>query len=84
MLHDWPCQVLWGVRVACVLFRIELPFLVKSLDVELFVGVSMFRLLRGLSGVITLFIVPYSCRLRWMCCAYADCELSYLIYLTCS
>ena len=47
MLHDWPCQVVWGgvngqleqgVRVACVLFRNELPFLVKSLDVELFVG----------------------------------------------
>jgi len=26
------------VRVACVLFRNELPFLVKSLNVELFVG----------------------------------------------
>jgi len=26
------------VRVACVLFRNELPFLVESLDVELFVG----------------------------------------------
>ena len=93
MLHDWPCQVVWGgvngqleqgVRVACVFFRNELPFLVKSLDLKLFVGVSMFGLLRGLSRVIMLFIVPYSCWLHRMCCAYADFGLLYLIYLICS
>ena len=32
----------------------------------------MFGLLRGLSRVIMLFIVLYSCWLRRMCCAYAD------------
>ena len=26
------------VRITCILFRNELPFLVKSLDVELFIG----------------------------------------------
>jgi hypothetical protein len=30
----------------------------------------MFGLLRGLSSVIKLFIVPYSCWLSKMCCAY--------------
>jgi len=38
----------------------------------------MFGLLRDLSGVIRLFIVPYSYWLRKMCCASADCGLSYL------
>ena len=43
----------------------------------------MFRLLRGLSRVITLFNVPYSWWLCRMCCAYADCGLLYLIYQVC-
>ena len=41
--------------------------------------VSIFGLLRGLSRVVTLFIVPYLCWLCRMCCAYADCGLLYLI-----
>ena len=44
----------------------------------------MFGLLRGLSRVITLFIVPYSYWLCRMCCAYVDCGLLYQIYLICS
>jgi hypothetical protein len=43
----------------------------------------MFRLLRGLCRVIRLFIMPYSCWLSKMCCAYADCGLLFLIYLMC-
>ena len=37
-----------------------------------------------ISRVIKLFIVPYSCQLRKMCCAYADCGLLLLMYMICS
>jgi len=34
--------------------------------------------------VIEWSVVPYSCQLCRMCCAYADCGLLYLIYRVCS
>ena len=44
----------------------------------------MLGLRRGLSKVIRLFIMPFSCWLSKMCCAYADCGLLFLMYVICS
>ena len=41
----------------------------------------MLGLLKGISKVIRLLIIPYSCWLSKMCCAYADCGWLLLVYL---
>jgi len=46
--------------------------------------VSRCWLWMSLRRVIRLSIVPYSCLLFSMCCAYADCGLLILMYLICS
>src|SRR5215469_13878330 len=38
----------------------------------------------GFSSVIVSTVVPYSCMLSSMCCAYADCGSLFLTYLRCS
>jgi len=42
------------------------------------------RQVNCVSRVIRLFVVPYSCWLLKICCAYAECGLLFWMYLLCS
>jgi hypothetical protein len=57
---------------------------VVGLDESLFVWDQKCIGFYVFSSVIVSVVVPYSCRLCRMCCAYADCGWLFLMYLICS
>ena len=64
--------------------EMRLPCLWKECLKNCSYVVSRYWLWMGLRRVIRLSIVPCSCLLFSMCCAYADCGLLLLMYLICS